>query len=134
MEFLKPTERSEKLSLYLDGALPDSERTEVERTLAEHPDARRELEELRRLRTLLAQRTPVAPDASFWPRLADRIANVRTEETNLLPFRSKVSRGYRKSLLSDSLDNASFISPSKTILPRFTSTARRVSAGSIVKS
>ncbi len=78
--------RSERLSLYLDGALSPTETREVEEWLRNDADARRELEELRRLTTLLSSRTRVPADPAFWTRLSAQMEHRATEAGSLLPF------------------------------------------------
>ena len=80
---------SEMLSLYLDGRLSGEELAECEEYLAAHPEARRELDELRRMKHLLAARPGVSPDPYFWTRFEATLESSKEEDENLLPFPRK---------------------------------------------
>ncbi len=86
MARIENEKRSERLSLYLDGALSPAETAEVEELLRLDADARRELEELRRLTALLSSRKRVSADPAFWTRLSTRLEGRTSEAENLLPF------------------------------------------------
>jgi anti-sigma factor RsiW len=74
---VNPSEASTRLNDYLEGDLPAAERSQLERTLAAHPELRAELAELRATVALLQRlREPEVP-----PFLAERvIARVRAGE------------------------------------------------------
>lgn len=74
---MNPSEARTRLNDYLEGDLPAAERSQVERTLAAHPELRAELAELRATVALLQRlREPELP-----PFLAERvIARVRAGE------------------------------------------------------
>ncbi len=80
---------STKLSLYLDDALGVREKSELETYLAEHPEAKKELEELRAVRNYLIQKAPLKHNDWFWPLLSLKLERTGKEEKNVLPFRRK---------------------------------------------
>lgn len=65
---MKPTSPSpeELLSAYADGALSDSERATVEAYLADHPDARSELDEIRSLLSRVRENPPEPAREPDW--------------------------------------------------------------------
>lgn len=77
---------SRMLSLYLDGMLAGPELQECEEYLASHPEAGKELGELRRLKHLVAAKPAVPPDPFFWTRLQAAMDSRKSEDENLLPF------------------------------------------------
>ncbi|MCI0706028.1 MAG: hypothetical protein L0Y80_00905 [Ignavibacteriae bacterium] len=79
-------ELSYKLSLYVDGVLPDEEARALEQYIAKHPDAERELRELKAMKQLLAEKEQLKPDIGFWTRLSVELDHLKEEEHNLLPF------------------------------------------------
>ena len=76
------------LGRYLDGDLPDAERREVEHLLATDEKIRREFEQLKKMKSLLAERSKIEPNIGFWTRLSTKIEQTSDEES-LLPFPSK---------------------------------------------
>ena len=84
-----PEKLSLTLSSYIDGALPEHERKELEAYLLTHPDAQRELAELKNLKHLVSSKPRLAPDAAFWTRLSVSLEKHREGEQNLLPFPRK---------------------------------------------
>ncbi|MDT8325585.1 MAG: hypothetical protein RRA94_15835, partial [Bacteroidota bacterium] len=74
-----------QLSLYIDGQLDARERQEIERRIADDPSVRREFEELRALRALLADRQPL-PENPFLPeKVMNRIRIEAEKEDSALP-------------------------------------------------
>ncbi|HTP13111.1 MAG TPA: hypothetical protein VMM37_05755 [Bacteroidota bacterium] len=73
------------LGEYLDGTLPETERQRVEQLLSTDEHVRRELEQLRRMKQLLAQTPGIEPNIGFWTRLSTHLEQSADEE-NLLPF------------------------------------------------
>lgn len=84
-----PEQLSSLLSAYVDGALEAEKVTEVEAYLLSHPDATKELQELRRMKSLLASKKPAVPNPYFWTRLTAEMESRKKEEENLLPFPQK---------------------------------------------
>jgi hypothetical protein len=82
-------EFSEKLSLYVDGALPEQEAKEIESILEADASARRQADELRKLKALLSSREPLTPHAGLWTRVSLALDEEKKEEHNLLPFQRK---------------------------------------------
>lgn len=80
---------AEKLSLYVDGALPEREAREVESILETDESARRQVEELRRLKKLLSSREALTPHIGLWTRVSMALEEEKKEEHNLLPFQRK---------------------------------------------
>ena len=80
---------SHLLTLYLDGMLDGDELRECEEYIASHPEARKELDDLRRVKHLLSAQRPVAPDPYFWTRLSAELESRGSEDENLLPFPRK---------------------------------------------
>ena len=78
-----------RLSSYLDGTLTDREQQELEEYLAGHPEARRELEQLRGVSKLVGNQKRLEPDPLFWSKLSRRLDETRGERENLLPFPRK---------------------------------------------
>jgi len=89
MKQLSKTERSERLSAYLDHELNEAQAREVEELAARDPDFRRELEELKSLKSLLASKKSIPPSIGFWTRLSMELDRRKREEENLLPFPRK---------------------------------------------
>ena len=82
-------ELSEKLSLYVDGELPESEVKELEEFIAGHPEAAKELQELRAMKSLLASKERIPETLGFWTRLSAVLDQKEREEESLLPFSRK---------------------------------------------
>ena len=82
-------ELSRRLSEYLDGSLGDVDRQAIEEYLSTHPEAAKELRELRQIKHLLSAKKRVQPDPVFWSRLSARMESDTEEERNLLPFPRK---------------------------------------------
>jgi hypothetical protein len=89
MKTLSPQKQSELLSQYLDGALSADERHDVDYLLATSPSAREELNELTKLKGMMAATGRLDPDIGFWTRLSIKLEDMRAEEENLLPFPRK---------------------------------------------
>jgi hypothetical protein len=89
MNQLSQNDRSKFLNAYLDRELTDEQSRQVEELAASDPDVRREIEELRRLKRLLASRRPLPPSVGFWTRLVAELDRRQGEEENLLPFPRK---------------------------------------------
>ena len=83
------TERFERLSAYLDHELNEAQAREVEELLSRDPDARRELGELKSLKSLLSSGKGIPPSIGFWTRLSTALDRRKREEENLLPFPRK---------------------------------------------
>lgn len=86
---LSKTERSERLSAYLDHELDDAQARAVEALAASDPEVRKELEELKSLKALLSSKKGIPPSIGFWTRLSTEIQRRKKEEENLLPFPRK---------------------------------------------
>src|SRR3972149_3938482 len=82
-------ELSHRLSEYLDGTLEAPEQQALEEYLSAHPEAAKELRELRQVKHLLSAKKQVPPDPFFWSRLSARMESDAEEEQNLLPFPRK---------------------------------------------
>jgi hypothetical protein len=80
---------SHLLSEYLDGALDPREKEKLEEYLSAHPEAEKELRDLRQIKHLVAAKERIAPDPYFWSRLSAHIESDAEEEQNLLPFPRK---------------------------------------------
>lgn len=89
MSELTHKELQELMTLEVDGLLEPERRRVLEDWCAAHPEAARELRELRRLRDLLGSRNKPAPDPYFWTRLSQSLEERAAESKNLLPFPSK---------------------------------------------
>ena len=76
---------SELLNGYLDGVLDDAAKKELEDLVSRDKNVKDELDQLRKLKVLLADKKPLEPNIAFWTRLSTRIEQSNTEE-NLLPF------------------------------------------------
>jgi hypothetical protein len=83
------TDRSQLLSSYLDGELDEDQTRFVETNVLQDPEARRELENLRALKSLIAARMRLTPSLGFWTRLSTELERRKREEENLLPFPRK---------------------------------------------
>ncbi len=86
MKSMTEQELSYKLSLYLDGELADGEQKELEEYLTLHPEAGKELRELRTMKQLLVSRNSLPSNIGFWTRLSVALDRLKAEEQNLLPF------------------------------------------------
>lgn len=86
MKPLLKAELSELLSSYIDGELDDRQTRLVEEIIAKDAGARRELEELRALKNLVAEKERLAASIGFWTRVSNEIERRKKEEENLLPF------------------------------------------------
>ena len=80
MNQLSQNDRSKFLNAYLDRELTDEQSRQVEELAASDPDVRREIEELRRLKRLLASRRPLPPSVGFWTRLVAELDRRQGEE------------------------------------------------------
>ncbi len=88
MNSLSQRRVTELLSQYLDGALSDSRRKEVEQLLSTDDGVRKEFEQLERMKNLLSDRRTVEPNIGFWTRLSTKI-DAGGDEEKLLPFPRK---------------------------------------------
>jgi hypothetical protein len=86
MKPLLKGDHSQLLSAYVDGELDEPQRLFVEELLSKDPDARRELEELRALKSLVAGKKRLPASVGFWTRVSSEIERRKKEEDNLLPF------------------------------------------------
>ncbi len=86
MNQLSKTERSERLSAYLDHELDEAQARAVEELAARDPEVRRELEELKSIKTLLSSKKSIPPSIGFWTRLSAELQRRKREDENLLPF------------------------------------------------
>ena len=86
MKPLLKAELSELLSSYVDGELDDRQTQLVEEIVAKDAEARRELEELRALKNLVAEKERLPASIGFWTRVASEIERRKKDEENLLPF------------------------------------------------
>jgi len=77
------------LSQYVDGVLSEPESQDVETILKMDASARKSVEELRRLKGLLASRNKIEPDIGFWTRFSVALEEKKKEERTLLPFPRK---------------------------------------------
>jgi hypothetical protein len=80
---------SEMLSLYVDGELDEQQARELEEYLATHPDAAKELRELRAMKRLLTSKKLLPETLGFWTRLSGQLDRKEREQENLLPFPRK---------------------------------------------
>ncbi len=80
---------SNALSLYLDDALEDREKSELETYLASHSEAKQELEELRAIRNHLLLKPRLKRNDWFWTSLSHRLERTAEEQKNVFPFRRK---------------------------------------------
>ena len=80
---------SHALSLYLDGALSETEHRELEEYVSAHPDAQQELNELRNLQRLFSERPKLKEDPAFWTKLSAALKHPQAETETLLPFPRK---------------------------------------------
>ena len=103
MKSLKQREVTELLSRFVDNRLTDEERRLVSQLTANDPSAKRELDELLRLRALLAPSSKLKPDIGFSTRLSAVLAERQREEENLFP----VSRKYIPAMIA--LSSAAFL-------------------------
>ncbi len=89
MKTFSAGELSQLLSDYLDGTLGTREQADLEEYLAAHPEAQKELRDLRQVKHLLAAGKRVPPNPFFWSRLSAQMESDAEEEQNLLPFPRK---------------------------------------------
>ncbi|GJQ20726.1 MAG: hypothetical protein HBSIN02_10810 [Bacteroidia bacterium] len=89
MNGLSKQELRELLSLAVDGELDAERQKALDEYCSSHPEAMRELQELRRLKTLMRARGTIAPNPFFWTRLSRSLEKSAEESENLLPFPSK---------------------------------------------
>ncbi len=85
MKSLSQNQRSKLLSQYVDRLLSEGDRKLVEEILAHDADAAKELDQLKRIRDLLAGQKKLEPNPAFWTRLSATL-DEHSEEENLLPF------------------------------------------------
>ncbi len=86
MKPLLKAELSQLLSSYVDGELDDRQRGLVEEIVSKDAEARRELEELRALKTIVAEKRRLPASIGFWTRVSGEIERRKKEDENLLPF------------------------------------------------
>jgi hypothetical protein len=89
MNTLKQNSFLETLSLYVDGQLNDADAKKVERRMQEDAEVRSYVEELKRMKNLLAQQPKLEPHIGFWTRLSVELEDQKKEKPNLLPFPRK---------------------------------------------
>jgi hypothetical protein len=83
------TDLSQLLSSYLDGELDEAQARNVETNVLQDSEARRELENLKALKNLMAAKRRLTPATGFWTRLSTELERRKREEENLLPFPRK---------------------------------------------
>ncbi len=88
MKSLSQDRKSKLLSQYLDGVLKEDDQKLVEDMLARDTNVAKELEQLKRMRELLAGQKKLEPNPAFWTRLSATLGE-RADEENLLPFPRK---------------------------------------------
>ena len=86
MKPLLKAELSQLLSSYVDGELDERQQLFVEEIVSKDAGARRELEELRALKTLVAEKRRLPASIGFWTRVSSEIERRKKENENLLPF------------------------------------------------
>jgi len=86
MEPLLKTELSQLLSSYIDGELDDRHMRLVEEIVSKDAEARRELEELKVLKNLVAEKKRLPVSIGFWTRVSSEIERRKKDDENLLPF------------------------------------------------
>lgn len=86
MKTLSKAERSQLLSSYVDGELDEQQARFVREIVAEDSEARQELEELKALKTLVAEKRRLPASFGFWTRVSGGIERRKKEQENLLPF------------------------------------------------
>ena len=86
MNILRQNSLLEKLSLYVDGQLNEADVKDVERCMQENAEVRSYVEELKRMKILLAQKPKLEPHIGFWTRLSMELEDQKKEKPNLLPF------------------------------------------------
>ncbi|MBI5463911.1 MAG: hypothetical protein HY966_03010 [Ignavibacteriales bacterium] len=90
MKTLRPSELHQWTSRWIDGDLLPHEARVFEAYLAEHPEAHKEVDELKRLKLLLSNQPKLSENIGFWTRVhAAMEARVREDDANLLPFPRK---------------------------------------------
>jgi hypothetical protein len=77
------------LSQYIDGTLPAEEVRKVESILNMDMTARKRVEELKRLKELLASKQRLTPDVGFWTRFSTVLEETKRDERSFLPFSRK---------------------------------------------
>lgn len=77
------------LTQFLDGALSESERKEIESFVQMDISAQKKLEELKRLKELLGAKQKLTPDVGFWTRFSIVMDEQQKEEYSMLPFSRK---------------------------------------------
>lgn len=78
------------LSHYIDGIQTPSESQLVESLLSEDPSVRRQVEELQRLKALLASKQKLPPDIGFSTRLSVALGEQKKREFGLLTFPKRI--------------------------------------------
>jgi hypothetical protein len=77
------------LSQYIDGMLSEQEARKVESLLTADTVASQRVEELKRLKALLASKQKLTPDIGFWTRFSVALEETRRDERSFLPFPRK---------------------------------------------
>lgn len=77
------------LSSYLDDELNAREKSDLEAYLATHPEAKKELEELRAIKTRLSQKPSLKRNEWFWMSLSHKLERTTKERGSILPFRRR---------------------------------------------
>jgi hypothetical protein len=80
---------SKKLSLYIDAVLSEQEMKEMESLIEQDSSLRQEVEELRKVKQLLASKEVLTPHIGFWTRLSMILEDEKKEENSPLPFHRK---------------------------------------------
>ncbi|HVN49526.1 MAG TPA: hypothetical protein VMU30_11995 [Bacteroidota bacterium] len=86
MKKLRQNNFLETLSLYVDGQLNKADAQAVERCMHEDAEVRSYVEELTRMKALLAKKPKLEPHLGFWTRLSVELEEQKNLKPNLLPF------------------------------------------------
>lgn len=86
MKPLSKADLSQLLSSYVDGELDEAHARLAEDIVSNDAEARRELEQLRALKNLVAEKKRLPESIGFWTRVSSEIERRKKEEENLLPF------------------------------------------------
>ena len=80
------SELSQLLSSYLDGELDETQKLSADTILEEHPEALREYEQLKAVKSMVSAKKGLPPSIGFWTRFSAELDRRKKEEENLLPF------------------------------------------------
>lgn len=86
MNYLSHDRFDALLNQYLDGILSDTDRRLIEELIASDEKIKKELDQLKRMRSLLSEQKRIEPNLAFWTRLSALLDEHEEEEDNLLPF------------------------------------------------